>query len=125
MAEETEPDHCTDCGADVGRVRVVRPSADPGDTEFDLGLLVTTPGAMDLIRAHSTDAGRVVEHLVARHATGDWGEVDAEDARDGDRILSSYALVCADEHCGYVDHRLWLLTEADRSYTTLLRPEDY
>jgi hypothetical protein len=99
--------------------------------EFELGLLVTTPGAMNLIRIHSADAGRVVERLVQRHARGDWGDVDAEDAcandgaaRDGERILSSYTLVCGDDCCR-VDHRLWLLTEADRSYTTLLRPEDY
>jgi hypothetical protein len=87
--------------------------------EFDLGLLVTKPGAMDLIRTHSTDGSRVVERLVERHAIGDWGAVDADDARanddaarDGDRILSSYALACGDDSCR-VDHRLWLLTEAD------------
>jgi hypothetical protein len=86
---------------------------------FPLGRLVATPEA--LIRA--IDHGVSVPELVLRHATGDWGDVDAADRRENDlavtrrlRILSAY---------GEGDARLWLITEADRSATTLLRPEDY
>jgi hypothetical protein len=62
--------------------------------DFDLGRLVATPGAMDLIRTHSSDAGRVVERLVARHATGDWGDADAEDARANDDAVRDGDAFC-------------------------------
>jgi hypothetical protein len=58
------------------------------------------------------------------HANGDWGEVDAYDAREnelslqrGFRLLSSYTTAAGD--------RLWIITEADRSATTLLLPGEY
>ena len=62
--------------------------------------------------------------LLRRHVTGDWGDVCLEDAAEnnlavqvGDlRILSSY---------GTGEERLWVIAEADRSATTILRPEDY
>ena len=58
-----------------------------------------------------------------RHASGDWGDLCPEDtlANDealhrGGRLLSAY---------GQGDHRFWIITEADRSVTTVLLPEDY
>ena len=85
-----------------------------------LGQLVATPGALD----RASDNGIDLASLLDRHQSGDWGEVDAEDKaandrafRDGDmRILSSY---------GQGGECLWIITEADRSVTTVLRPEDY
>ncbi len=63
--------------------------------------------------------------LLARHARGDWGDLDAHDAAAnrravlaGDaRVLSAYRLPTGE--------RLWILTEADRSCTTVLRPDEY
>lgn len=59
-----------------------------------------------------------------RRVTGDWGELGAEDKsenefslRNGFRILSRYELT--------TESRLWIITEADRSVTTLLLPEEY
>lgn len=61
---------------------------------------------------------------VALHVSGDWGQVGAQDAREnalsldrGFRLLSSYRLPSSD--------RIWIITEADRSLTTLLLPSDY
>jgi hypothetical protein len=61
---------------------------------------------------------------IARHAAGDWGEVDREDwrandrsLRDGSRLLSSYTLPGGT--------RIWIITEADRSSTCILLPEEY
>jgi hypothetical protein len=58
-----------------------------------------------------------------RHASGDWGDLCPEDAlandealQQGGRLLSAY---------GHGDHRFWIITEADRSVTTVLLPEDY
>ena len=61
--------------------------------------------------------------LLSRHVTGDWGDLDEVDkqenelsVRKGFRILSAY---------GKDDCKLWVITEADRSITTILRPDEY
>jgi len=93
---------------------------------FPSGIVLLTPGAVQSLQQV---AGRRYLHLasklVARHQSGDWGEISAEDAieneqsvRHGMRILSVYDLP-AD------GGRIWIITEADRSATTLLRPEEY
>ncbi len=88
-------------------------------TPLPLGRVVATPGALKLLteaRAHPFD-------YLARHATGDWGELCAFDRRqnemalrEGYRVLSSYVVSA---------ERVWIITEADRSVTTILLPEDY
>lgn len=87
---------------------------------FKLGQVVATPGALELLEVTATDG--VV--LMQRHQHGDWGCVPAEDAEaneyalvTGSRILSSYLL----KDTG----TLWIITEADRSSTTLLLPDEY
>ncbi|MEM1043498.1 MAG: hypothetical protein AAGI91_12825 [Bacteroidota bacterium] len=88
---------------------------------FALGLLVATPGALALAREHGVD----VLALLRRHRSGDWGVVGRDDALANDlaldpacpaRLLSAY-----DTPGG----RLWVITEADRSATTVLLPSEY
>ena len=88
---------------------------------FPLGRLVATPGALALLAG----AGEDPAGLLARHVSGDWGEVPPEDAREnelsvreGFRIVSSYPV-------GSDGARVWLITEADRSTTCILLPEEY
>lgn len=88
---------------------------------FELGHIVGRPGA---IRALA-DEGIGVSDLLMRHISGNWGDLDAEDKRENDlavsrplRILSSYRLT-------RTRARIWVITEADRSATTLLLPEEY
>jgi len=80
---------------------------------------LATPGALKLLM----EAGRHPSDLLARHATGDWGELCAFDRRqnqvalrEGYRVLSSYPIGT---------ERVWIITEADRSITTILLPEEY
>jgi hypothetical protein len=87
---------------------------------FRLGQLVGTPGASKALQ----DAEQDPLELLYRHATGDWGNLDDEDKREnefsvehGFRILSSYKLETG--------VKIWLITEADRSATTFLLPEEY
>lgn len=87
---------------------------------FTLGEVVATPGALDLLDRTATNA----LDLLLRHQGGDWGSVPADDAAEnqrsietGCRILSSYFLNDTE--------RLWIITEADRSATTLLLPDEY
>jgi hypothetical protein len=84
-----------------------------------LGRVVATPGALKLL----LEAGGHPFDYLARHATGDWGELCAFDRRqnkialrDGYRVLSSYDVP---------QGRIWIITEADRSITTILLPEEY
>ena len=94
---------------------------------FLLGQIVATPGALEAARYPE----QFLE-LLARHARGDWGCVDPEDAatnaeavQAGLRILSAYP-IDPDKPCaGYGDNCLWVITEADRSATTLLLPDEY
>lgn len=86
---------------------------------FPLGAVVATPGALDLLDRHGINATQ----LLARHQYGDFGTVCADDANEnmfaiqhGSRILSAYEVG---------GERLWVITEADRSATTLLLPEEY
>lgn len=87
---------------------------------FPLGQVCATPAAMDLMEQMSLSP---LEFIV-RHVFGDWGQVcqddrDANQAalQNGTRLLSAYEVPNG--------QRLWVLTEADRSVTTLLLPSDY
>ena len=87
---------------------------------FPLGRVVATPGALEALEK----AGQLPEEFLDRHSQGDWGELDSHDIREneislqsGFRLLSSYTTAAGD--------RLWVITEADRSATTLLLPEQY
>jgi hypothetical protein len=86
---------------------------------LSLGRVVATPGALKLLSEASED----LFGCLARHATGDWGELCAFDRRqneialrEGYRVLSSYPVA---------KQRVWIITEADRSVTTNLLPEEY
>ena len=93
----------------------------PGDrivgARFPLGRLVITSNAAGRLSPEEIAAG------LARHARGDWGDVSPEDAaenelglREGFRLLSAY---------GRGDRRFWVISEADRSATTVLLADDY
>lgn len=100
--------------------RTARASEASGTPLFSLGRVVATPAALSALKTHGIES----VSLLQRHAFGDWGEVCIEDAqanqtalRDGSRLLSSYAVGPGT--------KVWIITEADRSVTTLLLPEDY
>jgi hypothetical protein len=88
---------------------------------FSLGAVVATPGALDLLDR----AGINATPFLARHQYGDFGTLCADDIREnqlaiarGSRILSAYEI-------GDDGERLWIITEACRSVTTLLLPREY
>ncbi len=88
---------------------------------FSLGQIVATPGALAALEK----AGQHVQEFLSRHVHGDWGkDLSEEDRREnqfslerGFRILSSYRTNAGD--------KLWIITESDRSVTTLLLPDEY
>ena len=84
-----------------------------------LGHVVATPGALEVVRDHGID----VVGLLHRHRSGDWGAVSEHDAQANDRAVEGGARVLsAYETTG---GRLWIITEADRSATTVLLPSEY
>lgn len=91
-----------------------------GTPLFALGQVLATPGALELLETHQLTA----LPFVLRHVSGDWGDICAEDRQSnadalqyGYRLMSVYELSKTE--------RLWIITEADRSSTTLLLPEEY
>lgn len=87
------------------------------NARFDLGTVLVTPGVEELISPVA------LNDAFNRHAQGDWGDVDDEDRasndaslRQGSRLLSVYK---------DGDTTFWIITEADRSATTALLPEEY
>lgn len=96
-----------------------RPPTTPNPL-FALGQVVATPGALNAM----TELDIVPLALIHRHVTGDWGDLGAEDQqqnrlaiRSGLRIFSSYNLSAST--------KIWIITEADHSSTTLLLPDEY
>lgn len=88
--------------------------------KFNLGDIVGTPAALKAI----ADAAQHTGDFLSRHMEGDWGEVCDGDKRlndeavvDGSRILSAYKTKLGE--------KIWIITEADRSVTTILLPEQY
>jgi hypothetical protein len=86
---------------------------------FPLGRILATPGALEAIRAVGGD----LLHLLSRHASGDWGDLDAHDRRENGRALKNGRRLLSAYPVG--EGRVWVITEADRSVTTILLPEEY
>ena len=86
--------------------------------KFPLGQTVATPGALDALTSDDILAA------LSRHVRGDWGDCDAEDGaenelslREGFRLFSVYHSAAG--------VKFWVITEADRSATTVLLPSEY
>jgi len=85
---------------------------------FDLGQLVATPGVLEVLTHHE------LLGALLRHSRGDWGDLDAEDKqanddalKQGSRLLSAYHTASGT--------KFWIITEWDRSVTTVLLPSEY
>jgi hypothetical protein len=88
---------------------------------FPLGQVVATPGALEALER----AGQSPDFFLQKHVSGhDWGDVDTADQkandealREGGRLVSAYFTLKGE--------KLWVITESDRSSTTLLLPDEY
>ena len=87
---------------------------------FNPGVTVITPGALDALAAAEQHPG----DFLTRHLNGDWGELCEDDKAENQtalecdlRLMSAYRTSAG--------QKLWIITEADRSVTTILLPEEY
>ena len=92
----------------------------PSVTRFALGQTFITPGAEEALEI----AGQTAIEFLRRHISCDWGELTDEDVKEnelslkeGFRLLSAYRTANG--------QKLWIITEADRSATTILLPSEY
>lgn len=96
-----------------------------GKPKFNLGQILATPGALEVLE----ESGQTPAFFIARHVKGDWGEVCEEDKQlndqaliDGSRLLSAYTTLKG--------VKIWIITEAadeggHRIATTCLLPSEY
>lgn len=88
--------------------------------KFLLGQTVATPGAIDAL----TEAGQGPMEFLERHQSGDWGDVCKEDREENDRsVTEGFRILSSYRTSNGV--KLWVITEADRSVTTILLPSEY
>ena len=96
------------------------------DPKFSLGRTVATPGALEALQ----DAGQSPDHFLDLHVSGSWDDLDAEDRKANEQAIAH------EDDPGRRDRvfsafrtrknvKLWIITEHDRSVTTILLPEEY
>ncbi len=122
-AQQANAMHAAPAPLGVSTMRQTTPSASRQPATpllFPLGHIVATPPALSVLQTH----GIQPVTLLQRHVIGDWGDLDPEDVQantdalaHGWRLFSSYAIADG--------VKVWIITEADRSVTTLLMPDDY
>lgn len=86
--------------------------------KFSLGQIVATAQAMAALTRED------IQLALQRHVEGDWGDVEKEDGEDNEQaLLDGSRLLSVYESLAGV--KFWIITEADRSVTTVLLPSDY
>jgi hypothetical protein len=98
---------------------ITNPPPLPCPSRFPLGHLCATPGALAALNARSLSPFLFLE----RPVRGDWGQLDAEDVQANDTALRQGARLLSADDLGH-HAPLWIVTEADRSVTTLRLPEE-
>jgi len=90
----------------------------PDNPRFALGDLFCTPGVQQAIPSQELSVA------LKRHLSGDWGELGPEDKQANDRSLEVGARLLS-SYRSASGKKFWIITEANRSSTTLLFPEEY
>jgi hypothetical protein len=92
----------------------------PRPARFPLGSTYITPGARDAL----AEAGQGARAFLARHVTGDWGDVACDDKRENEFSLDKHLRIFSAYHTTE-GVKVWIITEADRSATTIHLPGEY
>jgi hypothetical protein len=90
------------------------------ETLFPLGRTYSTPGALETL----SESAQSVAEFLNRHQRGDWGDLGEEDKRENDFSVDKRLRIFSAYHTSK-GVKLWVITEADRSSTTILLPSEY
>jgi hypothetical protein len=90
----------------------------PGGPKFALGGTYSTPGAIEALTPAE------MQTFLSRHHRGDWGDLDEEDKEANDQSLINGSRLLSAYHSAK-GIKVWIITEADRSATTVLLPSEY
>ena len=93
------------------------------EKKFPLGQIVMTRGVSDMV-AENTEFSRCAAQSLRRHASGDWGDLSGEDKRENEYALGKHLRLFSAYEKPPLP-KIWIITEADRSVTTILFPEEY
>jgi len=93
------------------------------ERKFPLGQIVMTRGVNDLV-AENTEFAKFALESLRRHASGDWGDLGPEDKKENEYALGKHLRLFS-AYDKYPLPKIWIITEADRSVTTTLFPEEY
>jgi hypothetical protein len=116
IADEWLDDFCPEPASEEPSPEI--PAAPITAPLFSLGRTVATPGALDAIPAEA------ITLAISRHERGDWGLVGEHDRAENERSLKEgFRLMSVYETA--IGVRFWIITEADRSATTVLLPDEY
>ncbi|MDD4910491.1 MAG: hypothetical protein PHR44_07445 [Candidatus Omnitrophica bacterium] len=89
---------------------------------FVLGRVVCTRGINDAL-ADNASFAKFVTGCLKRHVSGDWGDMDEQDKRENEFAIGKYLRLFSSYN--YRDKKIWIITEADRSSTCVLFPDEY
>ena len=92
----------------------------PTVRHFALGQTYITPGAEEALQI----AGQTAIEFLRRHMSCDWGELSDDDVRENEFSLKKGFRLLSNYQTGK-GQQLWIITEADRSATTVLLPSEY
>jgi hypothetical protein len=90
------------------------------EPRFTLGQIVATPDVLEACRR----TGEIPQTFSTRHAAGDWGDLDQDDKAENDRSVEQVCRILSAYHLSD-GTKIWVITEADRSSTCLLLPDEY
>lgn len=88
---------------------------------FSLGQILSSPEALDIMLAEGIDP----KELLARHATGDWGDISNEEARENDLSVRTCMPIVSSYNLPRTQQQIWITTEADRTQTMFSLPQEY
>lgn len=92
----------------------------PNEPKFPLGRVVATPGALAALE----ESGEEASSFLRRHQSGDWGDVCGDDAEANEEALQVALRIFSVYHTK-LKQKLYVITEADRSSTSVLRSDEY
>lgn len=91
--------------------------------KFSLGDVVATPGVFEFFKEKKMDPNEEIAKILSRHSTGDWGDVEDADKDANDDALINEGRIMSGYKFG--EDKVWIITEWNRSYTTVLLPGEY